>query len=69
MKIWLTPAARMIALLALVPVILSGAAAEGKVTVKDEFAKDNPKWKAISDAKKNVRNEKAPVIADALVAR
>jgi hypothetical protein len=28
--------------------------------------KDNPKWKAISDAKKNVRNEKAPVIADAL---
>ena len=31
--------------------------------------KDNPKWKAISDAKKNVRNEKAPVIADAIVAR
>ncbi len=31
--------------------------------------KDNPKWKAISDAKKNVRNEKAPVIADAISAR
>jgi len=31
--------------------------------------KDNPKWKAISDSKKNVRNEKAPVIADAIVAR
>jgi hypothetical protein len=31
--------------------------------------KDNPKWKAISDAKKNVRNEKPPAIADALVAR
>ncbi len=31
--------------------------------------KDNAKWKAISDAKKNVRNEKPPVIADAIVAR
>ena len=31
--------------------------------------KDNPKWKAISDAKKNVRNEKPPVIADAIPAR
>jgi hypothetical protein len=31
--------------------------------------KDNPKWKAISDAKKNVRNEKPPVIADAIAAR
>jgi hypothetical protein len=31
--------------------------------------KDNPKWKAISDAKKNVRNEKAPVIADAILDR
>ncbi len=31
--------------------------------------KDNPKWKAISDAKKNVRNEKAPLIADAISAR
>lgn len=30
---------------------------------------NNPKWKAISDAKKNVRNEKAPVIADAIQAR
>ena len=30
--------------------------------------KDNPKWKAISDSKKNVRNEKAPVIADPLAA-
>jgi len=30
---------------------------------------NNPKWKAISEAKKNVRNEKAPVIADALPAR
>jgi hypothetical protein len=30
---------------------------------------NNPKWKAISDAKKNVRNEKAPVIADAISAR
>ncbi len=29
----------------------------------------NAKWKAISDAKKNVRNEKPPVIADAIVAR
>lgn len=27
------------------------------------------KWKTISDAKKNVRNEKAPVIADAIPAR
>lgn len=31
--------------------------------------KDNPKWKAISDSKKNVRVEKAPVIADPLAAR
>ncbi len=31
--------------------------------------KDNPKWKAISDAKKNVRNEKPPVIADLITAR
>ncbi len=31
--------------------------------------KDNPKWKAISDAKKNVRSEKPPVIADAIAAR
>ena len=31
--------------------------------------KDNPKWKAISDAKKNVRSEKPPVIADAVYAR
>jgi hypothetical protein len=30
---------------------------------------NNPKWKAISDAKKNVRNERAPVIADAIPAR
>ena len=30
---------------------------------------NNPKWKAISDAKKSVRNEKAPVIADAIPAR
>lgn len=30
---------------------------------------NNPKWKAISDAKKNVRSEKAPVIADAISAR
>jgi hypothetical protein len=28
--------------------------------------KDNPKWKAISDSKKNVRNERVPVIADPL---
>jgi hypothetical protein len=31
--------------------------------------KDNPKWKAISDAKKNVRNEKPPVIADVIALR
>jgi len=31
--------------------------------------KDNPKWKAISDAKKNVRNEKPPVLADAILER
>jgi hypothetical protein len=31
--------------------------------------KDNPEWKAISDAKKNIRNEKQLVIADPLVAR
>jgi hypothetical protein len=31
--------------------------------------KDNPKWKAISDSKKNVRNEKPPVIADEIRAR
>lgn len=31
--------------------------------------KDNPKWKAISDAKKNVRNEKPPVIADVVSPR
>ena len=30
--------------------------------------KANPKWKAISDAKKNVRIEKQPVIADAVLA-
>jgi hypothetical protein len=30
---------------------------------------DNPRWKAISDAKKNQRNEKAPAIADAIRAR
>ena len=28
--------------------------------------KDNPTWKAISDSKKNVRVEKAPVVADTL---
>ena len=31
--------------------------------------KDNPKWKAISDSKKNVRVEKPPVIADPIAAR
>jgi hypothetical protein len=31
--------------------------------------KDNPEWKAISDAKKNIRNEKQLVVADPLVAR
>jgi hypothetical protein len=30
--------------------------------------KDNAKWKAISDSKKNVRNEREPVIADPLAA-
>lgn len=30
--------------------------------------KDNPKWKAISDSKKNVRNERQPVVADPLAA-
>jgi len=31
--------------------------------------KENPKWKAISDSKKNVRVEKVPVIADSIAAR
>ena len=31
--------------------------------------KENPKWKAISDSKKNVRVEKQPVIADPMAAR
>jgi hypothetical protein len=31
--------------------------------------KENPKWKAISDSKKNVRVEKSPVIADSIAAR
>jgi hypothetical protein len=31
--------------------------------------KENPKWKAISDSKKNVRNEKSPVLADPLADR
>jgi len=31
--------------------------------------KENPKWKAISDSKKNVRVEKAPTIADPMAAR
>jgi hypothetical protein len=31
--------------------------------------KENPKWKAISDSKKNVRVEKAPVIADPIAAQ
>jgi hypothetical protein len=31
--------------------------------------KENAKWKAISDSKKNVRSEKAPVIADVVSAR
>ena len=31
--------------------------------------KDNPTWKAISDAKKTLRTEKAPAIADAILAR
>ena len=63
MKIWLTPAARMIALLALVPVILSGAAAEGKVTVKDEFAKDNPKWKFVTGRWVRRTSSGRPVLA------
>jgi len=36
--------------------------------VRARLASDT-KWKAISDTKKNVRNEKAPVIADALPVR
>ena len=63
MKIWLTPAARMIALLALVPVVLSGAAAEGKVTVKDEFAKDNPKWKFVTGRWVRRTSSGRPVLA------
>ena len=63
MKIWLTPAARMLALLALVPVILSGAAAEGKVTVKDEFAKDNPKWKFVTGRWVRRTSSGRPVLA------
>ena len=31
--------------------------------------KENPKWKAISDSKKNVRVERSPVIADSVAAR
>jgi hypothetical protein len=31
--------------------------------------KENPKWKAISDSKKNVRVEKQPVVADPIAAR
>ncbi len=31
--------------------------------------KENPKWKAISDSKKNVRVERSPVIADSIAAR
>jgi hypothetical protein len=31
--------------------------------------KDNPKWKAISDSKKNMRVEKQPVVADVLALR
>ena len=31
--------------------------------------KDNPTWKAISDAKKTLRSEKPPAIADAILAR
>jgi len=31
--------------------------------------KDNPKWKGISDSKKNVRVEKQPVVADVLTMR
>ena len=34
-----------------------------------ERLKANAKWKAISDSKKNVRNEKSPVIADELAPR
>jgi hypothetical protein len=30
--------------------------------------KDNPEWKAISDEKKKIRNEKQLVIADPLIA-
>lgn len=45
MRISLKPIARVMMLLALAPVVLSGAAAEEKVTVKDDFSKDNPKWR------------------------
>jgi hypothetical protein len=31
-----------------------------------EKLKDNPKWKAISDNKRSVRNERQPVVADPL---
>jgi len=46
-----------------------GLAARDAVVAKVRARlKDNPKWKAISDSKKNVRNERAPVIADPLSA-
>ena len=44
-----------------------GLAARDAVVAKVRARlKDNPKWKAISDSKKNVRNERAPVIGDPL---
>jgi hypothetical protein len=44
---------------------------EGVLTHYGVFLADSPKpeWKAVSDAKKNVRHEKAPVVADAISAR
>ena len=46
-----------------------GLAARDAVVAKVRARlKDNPKWKSISDSKKNVRNERAPVVADPLSA-
>jgi len=42
------------------------AARDATVARVREKLKDNPKWKAISDNKKNVRNERQPVVADPL---
>ncbi len=44
------------------------AAREATVAKVRARLKENPKWKAISDSKKNVRSERQPVIGDPLAA-